>query len=109
MPTYEYECESCGHEMEIFQKMSDAPLKVCPECGKEGLRRKIGTGAGIIFKGSGFYETDYRSSDYKEAAKKEREGGKSSDSSKTDSNSDKKGSGDTGKKSAESGGSSDKK
>ncbi|MDR0643155.1 MAG: zinc ribbon domain-containing protein [Treponema sp.] len=57
MPTYEYECKSCGHTFDVFQNMSDEPLKVCPECGKE-LRRLIGGGTGVIFKGSGFYVTD---------------------------------------------------
>lgn len=59
MPTYEYECLSCGHVFEQFQNMSDEPLKKCPKCGKK-VRRNIGAGAGIIFKGSGFYETDYK-------------------------------------------------
>jgi putative FmdB family regulatory protein len=59
MPTYEYVCEKCGHRFEEFQKMSDEPLKNCPECEGE-VRRLIGTGAGIIFKGSGFYQTDYK-------------------------------------------------
>lgn len=68
MPTYEYECESCGRHLEIFQSMKDAPLKKCPECGKNKLHRLIGTGAGIIFKGSGFYQTDYRSENYKKSA-----------------------------------------
>jgi putative FmdB family regulatory protein len=57
MPTYEYECKSCNHKFEVFQNMSEAPLKTCPKCGK-GVRRLIGGGAGIIFKGSGFYVTD---------------------------------------------------
>jgi putative FmdB family regulatory protein len=57
MPTYEYECKSCNHQFEVFQNMSDAPLKVCPKCGK-GVRRLIAGGAGVIFKGSGFYVTD---------------------------------------------------
>lgn len=60
MPTYEYECESCGHSFEEFQYMSDKPLRKCPQCGKAKLTRLIGSGAGIIFKGSGFYETDYK-------------------------------------------------
>ena len=60
MPTYEYECKSCAHKFEAFQSMSDDPLKVCPECGKE-VRRLIGGGMGVIFKGSGFYVTDNRS------------------------------------------------
>lgn len=59
MPTYEYECTNCGWRFEVFQKMSDAPKGSCPKCGKV-LRRLIGAGAGIIFKGSGFYATDYR-------------------------------------------------
>ena len=59
MPTYEYVCEYCGNKLEKFQGMSEEPLKRCPECGGH-LRRIIGTGAGIIFKGSGFYETDYK-------------------------------------------------
>lgn len=61
MPTYEYICKVCGHEFEQFQSMKDDPLTTCPECRKNSLKRKIGTGAGIIFKGSGFYCTDYRS------------------------------------------------
>ncbi|MFP4353178.1 MAG: FmdB family zinc ribbon protein [Puniceicoccaceae bacterium] len=60
MPTYEYICSTCGHEMEVFQSMKDAPLEKCPSCGKRKLSRKIGLGAGLIFKGSGFYETDYK-------------------------------------------------
>ena len=58
MPTYEYECNKCGHHFERFQNMSDEPIKVCPECGGQ-VTRLIGTGAGIILKGSGFYETGY--------------------------------------------------
>ncbi|MFA5147480.1 MAG: FmdB family zinc ribbon protein [Candidatus Omnitrophota bacterium] len=59
MPTYEYECEKCGNAFEKFQKMTDDPLKKCPECGGKVVRL-IGSGSGIIFKGSGFYETDYK-------------------------------------------------
>lgn len=59
MPTYDYECTKCGHRFDILQKMTDKPKTVCPEC-KGKLRRLIGAGAGIIFKGSGFYETDYK-------------------------------------------------
>jgi putative FmdB family regulatory protein len=70
MPTYEYECGHCGHIFERFQSMKDAPLKRCPEC-RHGVKRLLGTGAGIIFKGSGFYETDYRSSSYRSDAKKD--------------------------------------
>jgi putative FmdB family regulatory protein len=57
MPTYEYECKTCGHTFEVFQRMSDEPVRVCPQCGKE-VRRLINGGTGIIFKGSGFYVTD---------------------------------------------------
>ena len=78
MPTYEYVCTKCDHQFEIFQPMSDAALKVCPkdkcprrQWGKGAIRRQMGTGAGLIFKGSGFYITDYRSEGYKAAAKKE--------------------------------------
>lgn len=68
MPTYEYRCNYCGHEFEQYQSMKDAPLKKCPSCGKLKLERLIGTGAAVIFKGSGFFETDYRSDSYKQAA-----------------------------------------
>jgi len=70
VPTYEYECRQCGHRFEAFQSMKDEALKKCEKCGGE-LRRLIGTGAGIIFKGSGFYQTDYRSKSYKDKAKSE--------------------------------------
>lgn len=70
MPTYEYECQRCGVAFERFQSMNDEPLKRCPDCrGK--VKRLIGGGAGFLFKGSGFYETDYRSSEYQAAAKEE--------------------------------------
>lgn len=62
MPTYEYACSKCGHSFEAFQSMKDAPLKKCPKCQKSALKRLIGTGAGLIFKGSGFYITDYKKS-----------------------------------------------
>ena len=70
MPTYEYECRMCGHRFEEFQSMKDAALTVCPKCGGE-LKRLIGTGAGFLFKGSGFYITDYRSPGYTEKKKGE--------------------------------------
>ena len=73
MPTYEYRCESCAHEFEQFQSITAAALRKCPDCGKNRLQRLIGTGAGIIFKGSGFYETDYRSESYKKDAKADKE------------------------------------
>jgi putative FmdB family regulatory protein len=69
MPTYEYKCEACGHQFEKFQSITAAPIKKCPHCGKNRVKRLIGTGAGLIFKGGGFYETDYRSEAYKSAAK----------------------------------------
>ena len=68
MPTYDYVCNACGHEFELFQSMSESVKKKCPECGKLKLERLIGTGAGVIFKGGGFYETDYRSDSYKKGA-----------------------------------------
>ncbi len=67
MPTYDYECSGCGHAFEAFHSMSADPVASCPECGGK-VRRLIGTGAGILFKGSGFYQTDYRSVDYNKAA-----------------------------------------
>lgn len=60
MPTYDYVCDACGHQFEAFQSMSEAKLKKCPECKRMKLRRLVGAGAGLIFKGSGFYETDYK-------------------------------------------------
>ena len=65
MPTYDYRCKACGHELEIFHSISDSPKRKCPKCSKLKLERQIGTGAAVIFKGSGFYETDYRSESYK--------------------------------------------
>jgi putative FmdB family regulatory protein len=83
MPTYEYVCSKCGHEFEKVQPIADKALKVCPEdvCaqkkwGRGPVKRKISTGGGLIFKGSGFYTTDYRSEGYKQAAKKESESAK---------------------------------
>ena len=72
MPTYEYECQSCGQHFEVFQRMSDPKLDTClaPECGGS-MRRLLGTGAGLIFKGAGFYQTDYRSASYQSGAKQE--------------------------------------
>lgn len=60
MPTYEYACQKCGHEFEQFQSMRDEPLTKCPKCKKQGLKRLVGGGAGLIFKGTGFYITDYK-------------------------------------------------
>lgn len=84
MPTYDYRCQKCGHQFEAFQKMSDEPLKECPEC-KGDVKRLLGGGAGFLFKGSGFYITDYRSSDYKSKAKSESGGGGESKPSKPES------------------------
>jgi putative FmdB family regulatory protein len=76
MPTYEYHCDACEHNFDEFQSINDKPLKKCPVCGKPKLRRVFGTGAAVIFKGSGFYQTDYRSESYKQAAKAEQESAK---------------------------------
>jgi putative FmdB family regulatory protein len=85
MPTYEYKCLDCGRQFEVFQRMTDDPLTTCEECeGK--LKRLIGAGAGIIFKGSGFYCTDYRSNTYQQAAKSD-SSSSSESSSKTSSES----------------------
>ena len=79
MPTYDYACPKCGHEFEVFQSMNDARLTKCPQKGCRGkVERKIGMGAGLVFKGSGFYITDYRSEGYKAAAKKDAGGGSES-------------------------------
>ena len=72
MPTYEYECDACGHAFEQFQSITAAPIKKCPICKKSRVRRLIGRGAGIIFKGSGFYQTDYRSDGYNKSAAAEK-------------------------------------
>ena len=69
MPTYDYICDACQHEFEAFESMKVDPQTVCPTCHEPKLRRKIGTGAAILFKGSGFYQTDYRSDSYKASAK----------------------------------------
>ena len=82
MPTYEYVCKKCEHEFEMFQSITSSPIRKCPACGKLGAKRLIGTGSGIIFKGSGFYETDYRSENYKNAQKSEKESAKPKDTSK---------------------------
>ena len=68
MPTYDYKCSACGHEFELFQSMKAEPVKKCPSCGKAKAKRLIGTGAGLLFKGSGFYITDYRSDSYNKSA-----------------------------------------
>jgi len=82
MPTYEYICNNCQHEFEQFQSMKARPIRKCPECGKRNVQRLIGAGAGIIFKGSGFYQTDYRSEGYKKAAESEKKSSKDKDTTK---------------------------
>ena len=82
MPTYDYECESCGHQFEQFQSITARPTRKCPECGKMKLRRLIGAGAGVIFKGSGFYQTDYRSESYKQGEKSEKKSSSDKDTTK---------------------------
>src|SRR5438270_4742733 len=86
MPTYEYECDACSHNFDEFQAMSDAALTKCPKCGKKKLRRVFGTGAAVIFKGSGFYQTDYRSESYKSAAKADQEAAKPAATAKDSAN-----------------------
>lgn len=82
MPTYEYQCDACGNKFEKFQSIKSGPVKKCPKCGKSKVRRLISSGAGLIFKGSGFYITDYRSDSYKEKAKSE--SGEKTDTAKTE-------------------------
>src|SRR3954454_10761289 len=93
MPTYDYICDSCRHEFEAFESIKADPQTVCPECQAPKLRRKIGAGAAILFKGSGFYQTDYRSDSYKKAASAEKsssEGGGGGASSSTPAKSETK-------------------
>ncbi len=85
MPTYEYICEKCGYQFEKFQSITARSLRKCPQCKEQGLKRLIGTGAGVIFKGSGFYQTDYRSESYKKAQQQETKA-----DTKTDTKSEKK-------------------
>ena len=70
MPTYDYQCQACGHEWELFQSMNDSPVKSCPKCKKRKAKRLLGLGAGLIFKGTGFYETDYKNKTGGESKKK---------------------------------------
>ena len=72
MPTYDYECNTCGHEFELFQGIKEPVRTKCPECGRRSLRRLFGPGAAIVFKGSGFYQTDYRSESYKKSAERDK-------------------------------------
>lgn len=91
MPTYEYQCDACEHQFEELQSIKDEPLKKCPKCRKKKLRRLFGTGAGLIFRGSGFYITDYRSESYQKAAKADQPAATSG----TDGKADSKGTGET--------------
>ena len=84
MPTYDYVCDACNHEFELFQSMTDRVKRKCPKCGKPRLKRLIGTGAGVIFKGSGFHETDYRSDSYKKAAEAEKKAAQGKTTKKDD-------------------------
>jgi len=92
MPTYEYACEKCGNHFEIFQSMKDAPLKTCPKCKKPALKRLLGAGAGLIFKGSGFYITDYKKGNSSGGGEK-KSSDKPSESKPASSSSDSKSSG----------------
>lgn len=95
MPTYDYVCDACGHEFELFQSITEKVKRKCPECKKPKLRRLFGTGAAIVFKGSGFYQTDYRSDSYNKAAAADKKSTEStSDKKSSDSKSDSKASGD---------------
>jgi putative FmdB family regulatory protein len=84
MPTYEYRCNACKHEFEQVQSMKDNALRKCPKCGKNALERLIGAGAAVIFRGSGFYQTDYRSDSYKAGEKAASGDSKPADGGKTD-------------------------
>lgn len=93
MPTYDYECDACDHKFELFQYISEDPKSTCPECGEDKLRRLFGTGAAVMFKGSGFYQTDYRSDSYKKAAEADKKAGESGKSEGSKSKSKSKSSG----------------
>ena len=90
MPTYDYVCDACGHAFELFQSMTDAVKRKCPECSELKLRRLIGAGAGVIFKGSGFYQTDYRTDSYKKAAEAEKKAADAKPADKKDKKDKKK-------------------
>src|SRR3954454_17700060 len=92
MPTYDYKCDACGHTFEKFQRITAAPIRKCPKCGKNKVKRLVGTGGGLIFKGSGFYITDYRSEGYKSAAKADSGNGSAGETSAGNKGGDGKGS-----------------
>ena len=102
MPTYDYLCDACGHKFELFQSINDNPIRKCPECKKPKLRRLFGTGAAIMFKGSGFYQTDYRSDSYKRQASADKPAeSSSSDTKSSESKSSDSGSSSSGEKKSE--------
>ena len=112
MPTYEYHCSKCDKNFEVFQSMKDSAFKTCPEAqcqmtpwGHGEVKRLLGTGAGLIFKGSGFYTTDYRSEGYKQAAKKDTGGGTAKETKSTDNPASSSSSAPSGGSSSSSGGS----
>ena len=103
MPTYDYVCDACHHEFELFQSITAGPKRKCPQCGRFKLRRLIGPGAAIVFKGSGFYQTDYRSASYRKGAEAEKKAASSGKSNgETAGSKDKK-----AKKAAGKGGAAD--
>ena len=98
MPTYEYICRACGHEFEEFQSIKADPIAVCPKCRKRKVERKIGIGGAVIFKGGGFYETDYRSDSYRSGEEAERKSGEAKAQAPTDAKADAKPDATTGTK-----------
>lgn len=101
MPTYDYKCDKCDHTWELFQSITADPVKTCPECKSRKARRVIGPGAGILFKGSGFYQTDYRSDSYKKGAEADKKAQSTASESKSETKSESKSGGDSGGKKAE--------
>jgi putative FmdB family regulatory protein len=98
MPTYDYQCDACDHAFELFQSIKAPTKRKCPECGKLKLRRLIGPGAAIVFKGSGFYQTDYRSASYKKGAEADKKSRSKSKGKSKDKSSKAKSSGSAGSK-----------
>src|SRR3954462_14338648 len=90
MPTYDYKCSACGHQWELFQSIKADPIKKCPECGKQRAKRIIGAGAGVIFRGSGFFQIDYRSDSYKKDAAADKKSQSASDGKSDKGSSDSK-------------------
>jgi putative FmdB family regulatory protein len=94
MPTYDYQCDACDHKFELYQGINDPKKKKCPECGRLKLRRLLGTGAAVVFKGSGFYQTDYRSDSYHKAKAADKPSDSKSADSKSSGSDSKSGSSD---------------